>query len=133
MKGQGLGILRPALQSAGSAADQHIKAVLKLLHKLYRLILPLSISHDKWEVYEFMMHDNNAFSFVSVDPGPIGCQLNVSCLQQGGSLLSSIGVEQGSWHSDVGDDPLMFTLLIILLRLPHGVSIYFTALDLKHN
>lgn len=121
MKGNGCGILRPALQVSTPEAKEQISNILATLHGLYRLIVPLSISKEEWEVFEHVMRENNGFSFGGLEPGAVGCQMNVSECSSGGELLKSIGDLQGSWHVDSGDDPLSFTLLTILLRIPPGM------------
>ncbi|KAH7905382.1 hypothetical protein BJ138DRAFT_1118520 [Hygrophoropsis aurantiaca] len=120
MKGNGRGILRPALQVSTPEAKSQFTDILTTLHKLYQLIVPLSISKEEWDVFEHVMKDNNVFSFGGLDPGPVGCQLNISECRSGGELIAAIGNVQGSWHVDIGDEPVTFTMVTMLLRIPPG-------------
>jgi hypothetical protein len=122
LKGHGTGILVPATQASHPQAVEIIGNVLKTIHELYRLIMPLCISREEWDVMEFHQIDNNTFSFAGLDPGPIGCQMNVSEGRNGQDLTTSLGDVQGSWHVDFGDDPMTFTLMVLLFRLPPGKS-----------
>lgn len=121
VKGQGQGTFAPAVQSDTREARSQISAILKTLHSLYNLIMPLSISREEWEILSYIMAENNVFTFGNGGVGPTGCQLNISGSSSGGNLQEDIGVDQGSWHIDQGDDPLTHSLLVMLLRIPPGM------------
>ncbi|KAG1775068.1 hypothetical protein EV702DRAFT_1047189 [Suillus placidus] len=101
-------------------AHHQIGSILKILHDLYALILPLSVSANEWDVLEYVMAEHNMFTFGGGRVGPVGCQLNISSMDSGGALIKSIGGAQGSWHVDAGDDPMTHTLVTMLLRIPPG-------------
>lgn len=121
IKGQGQGTLAPAVQTDTQEARHQIGSILKILHDLYALILPLSVSADEWDVLEYVMAEHNVFTFGGGGVGPVGCQLNISSVDSGGALIKAIGGAQGSWHVDAGDDPMTHTLVTMLLRLPPGL------------
>ncbi|KAG2354360.1 hypothetical protein BDR07DRAFT_1614283 [Suillus spraguei] len=63
IKGQGQGTLAPAVQTDTWEAQNQISRILKILHDLYGIILPLSVSADEWDVLEYVMAENNVFTF----------------------------------------------------------------------
>lgn len=77
-EGEGHGHFAPAVQTNTPEAASIIKEVLQILHRLYRLIMPLCISRFEWEMMEFAGYENNVIAFGGIEPGPTGCQLNVS-------------------------------------------------------
>ncbi|KAJ7607879.1 hypothetical protein FB45DRAFT_1039951 [Roridomyces roridus] len=77
-EGEGAGHFGPAVQTNAPAEAEHIAEVLRILHRLYRLIMPLCISRFEWELMEFVGLDNNVVAFGGLDPGPTSCQLNSS-------------------------------------------------------
>ncbi|KAK7037431.1 hypothetical protein VNI00_011182 [Paramarasmius palmivorus] len=118
----GDGFIIPASQACTDLATiQQIKLTTRL-SALYRLIMPLCVSKMEWDAWVFRAEDLNAIccggSF-----GFSGLQMNVSSAWKGGSLSPFIGILQGAWHPDVNDDPIGWTLLVALLRLPAGSSI----------
>jgi hypothetical protein len=104
-EGQGAGLLMPAIQTNTPEARTHIARVLHLIHKLWRLVMPLCISKLEWDVIEFHANLCNTMSFGGCEPGPTACQLNVSSSAKGGDLAKWIGEQQGSVHVDQKDDP----------------------------
>jgi hypothetical protein len=51
---------------------------LQILHRLYRLIIPLCISRFEWDMMEFHGYENNVVTFGGLEPGPTSCQTNSS-------------------------------------------------------
>ena len=123
VKGQGSGTFAPAVQSDTPQARSQLRRVLTILHQLYNILLPLSVSREEWEILSYVMAENNVFTFGGGGIGPTGCQLNVSCASLGEQLKDNIGIEQGSWHVDRGDDPLTHSLIVRLQRIPPGECI----------
>ncbi|KAJ6600071.1 hypothetical protein B0H10DRAFT_2231094 [Mycena sp. CBHHK59/15] len=77
-EGEGYGMFMPAVQTNVPQAAKIIKEVLEILHKLYRLIMPLCISRFEWDMIEFNALENNVIAFGGLDPGPTSVQLNAS-------------------------------------------------------
>ncbi|KAJ6546385.1 hypothetical protein DFH09DRAFT_1506854 [Mycena vulgaris] len=77
-EGEGHGMFMPAVQTNVPQAAKIIKEVLEILHKLYRLIMPLCISRFEWDMIEFNALENNVIAFGGLDPGPTSVQLNSS-------------------------------------------------------
>ncbi|KAJ6565693.1 hypothetical protein B0H10DRAFT_2238839 [Mycena sp. CBHHK59/15] len=77
-EGEGHGMFMPAVQTNVPQAAKIIKEVLEILHKLYRLIMPLCISRFEWDMIEFNALENNVIAFGGLDPGPTSVQLNAS-------------------------------------------------------
>ncbi|KAJ7604019.1 hypothetical protein FB45DRAFT_881030 [Roridomyces roridus] len=77
-EGEGVGHFGPAVQTNAPAEAEHISRVLKILHRLYQLIMPLCISRFEWEMIKFAGLENNVVAFGGLDPGPTSCQLNSS-------------------------------------------------------
>ncbi|KAJ7328875.1 hypothetical protein DFH08DRAFT_815631 [Mycena albidolilacea] len=77
-EGEGRGHFAPAVQTDVPPAGDIIKEVLQILHQLYRLIMPLCISHFEWDLMEFHGYENNVLAFGGLEPGPTSCQHNVS-------------------------------------------------------
>jgi hypothetical protein len=119
-EGQGTSLVMPAIQTSDSQARLHISRVLQIIHKLYRLIMPLCVSKLEWEVIEFHGKLCNLMSFGGWEPGPTACQLNVSSGSEGGDLVDFLGEQQGAVHVDEKDDPCRWTLIFIFLRIPLG-------------
>lgn len=94
IKGQGQGTLAPAVQTDTREARSQIGDILKILHKLYNHILPLSISADEWDILKYVMAENNVFTFGGGGVGPVGCQLNISSMDSGGALEEAIGAQE---------------------------------------
>ncbi|KAJ6618296.1 hypothetical protein B0H10DRAFT_1947682 [Mycena sp. CBHHK59/15] len=69
-EGEGHGIFMPAVQTNTPEAAAIIKEVLQILHKLYRLIMPLCISCFEWDMLEFNTLENNVVAFGGLEPGP---------------------------------------------------------------
>jgi hypothetical protein len=113
LKGEGLGVVLPASQANSTPAKQQIGAVLATLHKLYRAIMPKSISKFEMSIADFHSDYNNVISF-GAEPGPTGCQYNCSLL---GKLLQELLGYQGFWHPDNLDDMTRFTLFVLLLHV----------------
>ncbi|KAJ6488697.1 hypothetical protein C8R47DRAFT_978432 [Mycena vitilis] len=119
-EGEGHGHFAPAVQTNTPAAAAIIKEVLQIIHRLYRLIMPLCVSRFEWDMMEFHGYENNVVAFGGLDPGPTSCQLNSSgAANRSANLDTSIG-PQGSPHGDFKDDALWFTLFVLLFRLPPG-------------
>ncbi|KAF7335037.1 hypothetical protein MVEN_02253900 [Mycena venus] len=200
-EGEGHGHFAPAVQTDTPEAAAIIKPVLTILHRLYRLVMPLCISRFEWDIMEANGYENNVIAFGGLEPGPTSCQANSSsaanvvdldldnlpgipvdsqlpsapdgslpnvspdpplpnvpaeptsdpqlpnsqdsaqpsppgsehhdssiidlmdiiyaALKKSGHLDMSIGA-QGSPHGDFKDDPLWFTLFVLLFRLPPG-------------
>jgi len=122
MKGEGLGTALPAIQANTSSAYSQIAAVLKVLHSLYRRVMPKSISKFEFDILDFHSNFNNVVSFGGLTPNGTGCQMNVSSL--GKTLAEYIGSVQGGWHSDIPDDETRWTLFTLLLRVGPGVFLF---------
>jgi hypothetical protein len=54
-------------------AHNQIGYILRILHHQYGIILPLSVSTDEWDVLEYVMAENNVFTFGG-EVGSVGCQ-----------------------------------------------------------
>ncbi|KAF7371391.1 hypothetical protein MSAN_00775600 [Mycena sanguinolenta] len=77
-EGEGHGHFSPAVQTNTPEAARIIEEVLQILHQLYRLIMPLSISRFEWEMMEHEGYENNIIAFGGLEPGPSSTQLNSS-------------------------------------------------------
>jgi len=77
-EGEGHGHFAPAVQTNTPEAAAIIKEVLTVLHKLYRLIMPLCISRFEWDAMEAHGYENNVVAFGGLEPGPTSCQVNSS-------------------------------------------------------
>ncbi|KAJ7780779.1 hypothetical protein DFH07DRAFT_949993 [Mycena maculata] len=77
-EGEGHGMFMPAVQTNTPQAAKIIKEVLEILHKLYRLIMPLCISRLEWDMIEFNALENNVIAFGGLNPGPTSVQTNAS-------------------------------------------------------
>ncbi|KAJ6605617.1 hypothetical protein B0H10DRAFT_2195488 [Mycena sp. CBHHK59/15] len=77
-EGEGHGNFMPAVQTNTPEAAAIIKEVLQILHRLYRLIMPLCVSRFEWDMLEFNGIDNNVVVCGGLEPGPTSCQLNAS-------------------------------------------------------
>ncbi|KAF8164463.1 hypothetical protein K438DRAFT_1941874 [Mycena galopus ATCC 62051] len=76
-EGEGFGHFGPAVQTDAKEAAP-IKSILQILHRLYRLVMPLCISHFEWEFMELNGYENNVLAFGGLEPGPPSCQVNSS-------------------------------------------------------
>ncbi|KAF8156469.1 hypothetical protein K438DRAFT_1986728 [Mycena galopus ATCC 62051] len=76
-EGEGFGHFGPAVQT-DTAEAAPIKSILKILHRLYRLVMPLCISRFEWEFMELNGYENNVLAFGGLEPGPTSCQVNSS-------------------------------------------------------
>ncbi|KAF8174837.1 hypothetical protein K438DRAFT_1980029 [Mycena galopus ATCC 62051] len=76
-EGEGFGHFGPAIQTDAKEAAP-IKSILQILHRLYRLVMPLCISRFEWEFMELNGYENNVLAFGGLEPGPPGCQVNSS-------------------------------------------------------
>lgn len=123
LEGEGQGTVLPAVQADTQDARKQISTVLKCLHDLYRLIMPLCLSRFEFEITDFHSQINNVMSFGGLMPCGTGCQLNSSSL--GKNLSEMIGA-QGSWHTDPKDDLTRLTLFVLLLLVGPGVYPNFT-------
>lgn len=130
MKGKGKGYWVPASQAVHEKARDQIATVLCILHRLYRLIMPHCVSKMEWDLMEFFSKLNNVFSFGGSEPGGTSVQMNVSSGFSGGDLRTMIGIAQGYWHLDSGDDLTFPTLFFLLFRLPKGNTISHLSLDM---
>lgn len=120
MKGEGLGTFLPAMQANSSEAHGQIHQILVELHTLRCLIMPKCLSKFEHDICDFSMNYNNIFSFGSLEPNGTSIQLNVSSV---GKLLdSTIGTQQGSWHTNKSDDPQFWTMFTLLFCLPAGMN-----------
>ncbi|KAF7348820.1 hypothetical protein MVEN_01402000 [Mycena venus] len=77
-EGEGYGHFSPAVQTNTPQAAATIKEVLKILHQLYRLIMPLCISRFEWDMMELHGYENNVVAFGGLKPGPTSVQHNSS-------------------------------------------------------
>ncbi|KAJ7752178.1 hypothetical protein DFH07DRAFT_960614 [Mycena maculata] len=77
-EGEGHGHFAPAVQTNTPEAAVAIKEVLQILHRLYRLVMPLCISRFEWDMMEFNGYENNVVAFGGIEPGPTSCQGNAS-------------------------------------------------------
>ncbi|KAJ7045949.1 hypothetical protein C8F04DRAFT_1066822 [Mycena alexandri] len=117
-KGQGQGCFQPAVQNSTPLAQQLIGRALTIVHELQQLIMPCCISKFEMEMIRFITDYNNIFVFGGLGPGATGLQLNVSSGLR--DLLLSIGELQGRWHTDYGDEDSMWSMVILMLKLPPG-------------
>jgi hypothetical protein len=132
LQGNGQGITQPAVQTTTEEAIVSISNINQLLARLYRLIIPLTVSKEEMEVTDFNAIDNNIFSIGGIDPNNTSIQLNVSSITnsddsleaRGSNLAASLGEDTGSWHFDAGDDPVRWTLFTLLFRLPPGKCVF---------
>lgn len=115
-QGQGRGTVKPALQ----VKHNLITEAGRIIHQLYRHIMPYCLSAFEMQVLDWRSIDINIFSMGGGLPGPISVQMNISSWAQGGGLSRFIGILQGKWHVDIGDDPSHYTFLVMLFRLPPG-------------
>ncbi|KAJ7041262.1 hypothetical protein C8F04DRAFT_894722, partial [Mycena alexandri] len=122
-KGQGQGCFQPAVQAATPMAQALIGRTLSIVHELQQLILPCCLTAFEWAVWKFWAKDNNVFVFGGCGPGATGLQLNKSGI---GALEAAIGFLQGKWHADISDAIALWTLGILLLKLPPGTLPTFT-------
>lgn len=114
-KGNGPGTFVPAVQASTPEAVSQIEALLQILHRLYRLIMPKCLSAFEWEMINFSKIYNNVMGFGGLDPNGTGMQMNCSSL--GAALKEAIGTIQGEWHVDGNDDHADWTLFTLLLWL----------------
>jgi hypothetical protein len=121
-KGKGRGEFQPAAQTTTPEAVLQINRILGIVYELRQIILKASLNNFEWSMLEFHSLDNNTFGFGGLGPSGTGCQANVS--SNGRPLRELIGQYQGSLHTDEGDDPRDFTVMILILRCPPGESIY---------
>ncbi|KAF7368061.1 hypothetical protein MSAN_00872200 [Mycena sanguinolenta] len=77
-EGEGPGHFGPAVQTNTLEAAATIMSILKILHRLYRLVMPLCISRFEWDIMESSGYENNVLAFGGLDPGPPSCQVNSS-------------------------------------------------------
>ena len=127
-EGEGVGVGIPALQHASYEDQKQISLMLRLLQRLYRIIMPHSVSRFEMEMIDFNNEDNNVFSFGGFESGNTGLQANVSCGIE--DLFKMIGAKQGAWHCDRNDCRYRFTLLTVAFRLPPGI---FFALFIRYQ
>jgi hypothetical protein len=120
-KGEGPGVVLPASQANTAVARQQIATVLRILHQLYRHILPKSISKFEMAMADFHSEYNNVVTFGGLEPGPTCCQFNSSSL--GKVLKEQLGY-QGFWHPDNLDDLTRYTLFVLLLNIGPSEHIY---------
>jgi hypothetical protein len=121
LKGEGHGTVLPAVQVNMQAAQAQLGAVLTCLHRLRRLLIPLSVSKFEHEIWDFYSEINNVVSFGGLEPNGTGCQLNVSCIGDA-PLEDMIGL-QGSWHMDELDDRAGFTVFVLLLSVGPSICL----------
>ncbi|KIM76533.1 hypothetical protein PILCRDRAFT_12761 [Piloderma croceum F 1598] len=117
-KGKGRGELQPAAQTTTPEAVLQINRILGIVYELRQIVLKASLNNFEWSMLEFHSLDNNTFGFGGLGPSGTGCQANVS--SNGRPLRELIGQYQGSLHTDEGDDPCDFTVMILILRCPPG-------------
>ena len=120
LKGGGQGCFLPAVQTSTAEAQKRIKDITITLHQLGRIVLRHSISKFKWELFEFICMVNNVVGFGGFEPNGTGLQMNIS--SGFNSLADLIGQHQGGYHSDQGDEHMLWTTLTLLFRLPKGTS-----------
>ncbi|KAJ7489500.1 hypothetical protein FB451DRAFT_1390643 [Mycena latifolia] len=77
-EGEGHSVFMPAVQTNTPEAAEIIKEVLRILHELYHLIMPLCVSCFEWDMMEFNGVENNVLAFGGLELGPTSCQLNSS-------------------------------------------------------
>ncbi|KAK7453247.1 hypothetical protein VKT23_011923 [Stygiomarasmius scandens] len=122
-EGQGLGIVQPSSQVNTPEGSSSIQRLLSALHELWRLIVPLCVSKQEWDVWNFRAEDMNVYCPGGSKPAFTGCQINVSSSSGGGSLEDAIGHVQGAFHVDFNDDQNGWTLIMGLIRIPPGSAI----------
>ena len=93
MKGNGPGTFLPAVQASTPKAKSQIGTLLRILHLLYRMIMPKCLSAFEWDMINFHKIFNNVMGFGDLDPNSTGMQMNSSSL--GTALQESIGMIQG--------------------------------------
>ncbi|KAF7326673.1 hypothetical protein MVEN_02604500 [Mycena venus] len=102
----------------GSGTGVLSASALNIIHELQQLILPCCLSKFEWEMYKWWAKDNNVFVFGGLGPGATGLQMNHSSGM--GGLDTEIGSLQGKWHADISDALPLWTLGILMLKLPPG-------------
>lgn len=117
-EGEGNGIGLPAMQYATPTEQAQIATILKILHKLYRLIVTCSLSKNETDQIDWNSNENNVFTYGGLSPGLTSCQGNVSSGIE--DLWKIIGLLQGYWHLDKNDCIFRWTFLVFLFRLPPG-------------
>ncbi|KAI0037919.1 hypothetical protein FA95DRAFT_1613779 [Auriscalpium vulgare] len=120
-KGNGKGTVVPAVQAAYSSAKETINRVLIILHQLYRLIMPWSLSKQEMDINDFHSGINNVFSIGGMLACGTSVQMNISSSLSGGDLLKQLG-SQGWVHLDGGDDFTRPSLFPLFFRLPEGAD-----------
>ncbi|KAG6850293.1 hypothetical protein H0H93_015235, partial [Arthromyces matolae] len=115
IKGEGQGVVAPAVQVNTPEAEAQIGGTLRALQKLTCLLLPKCVSCFEWEMVNFLCIDNNVVTFGGLEPH-IGtsCQINVSSL--GDKLEVYIGHLQARIHVDGGDYHGLWTVFHLFLR-----------------
>jgi hypothetical protein len=103
-EGEGAGTVFPAAQSRTAEAKQVIRDLLQLLHKLYRLIMPLCVSNFEWTMAEFGGRFNNLVAFGGLEPGPTSCQLNSSSTANVIDLILRESDDESGSESDSESD-----------------------------
>jgi hypothetical protein len=113
LKGEGQGVVLPAVQVDTSEGTAQIGAVLKCLHALHRSVLRKCISKFEFDVGEFHSEINNVVSFGGLEPSGTSVQYNVSSLSDE-ALHQLIGA-QGAWHNDMLDCVTRFTMFVLMI------------------
>lgn len=131
-QGLGVGTIKPVSQVATEAFRKQLLEIVQIIQKLYQVIVPLSISKFEWEMSKFQLEDNNVFTAGGLDIGPLAIQMNISdtASVDGADLGDEIGPPQGKVHPDPVDAITLFTMLIVLLRIPPGMVIYNSVIFL---
>lgn len=114
IKGEGQGSVAPAIQVNTPLGAAQISAVLSVLHKICRHIIPKSLSKFEQVMWEFHCQDENVVTFGGLEPGHTSCQFNVSSL--GDHLTKHMGPRQGRNHTDHGDDIDFYTVFVLYIR-----------------
>ncbi|THU77346.1 hypothetical protein K435DRAFT_877979 [Dendrothele bispora CBS 962.96] len=122
-EGQGIGIIQPTSQVNTVDGTVKILRLLSTLHELWRLIVPLCVSKQEWDAWNFRSEDMNVFCPGGNRPAYTSCQLNISSFRHGGSLEEAIGMASGAFHVDFNDDKNGWTLVMGLLRIPPGSAV----------
>ncbi|EIN11645.1 hypothetical protein PUNSTDRAFT_42840 [Punctularia strigosozonata HHB-11173 SS5] len=124
-EGEGMGDVKPALQTSTPASALHINETLTCLARLRMLIAPLVVDKFELDIGEFADLDNNTFTLGGPAFGATGCQVNV-CSRNVSSLNEAFSW-QGSWHPDIHDEGSNWTLAVMLLNIPPGYDKWLSS------
>jgi hypothetical protein len=109
MKGESVGNVGPAFQANTPNGTNLITITLSILNQLFQHIIPKSISKVEMKLFNFHHNVNNTLSVGRLNSNGTSCQFNVSSHKK---YLS----QQSSLHTDLSDDPTVFTMFVLLIN-----------------